>query len=105
MSPFSRPRLRMLSVKGPSNIPGKIVKTSNRIEFQQPFRRHNLDDAFVRVNPLANGAGERNQPLPPPLALHAKQVGPSGRDYFLDPPEENFPWPDHGQTHEAENII
>src|SRR5437867_11844322 len=98
MSPFSRPRFRMLSVRGPSNIPGNRVSTSNCIDLQESFRRVDFDAAGFHIDPQADGASEGYQDLRIFFSLNEKQVRPTGSAYIYHPPQWQIPSPHYFQS-------
>src|SRR5713101_1639496 len=95
----------MLSLKGPWNISGKSVTTSNCIDLQKPFRGVNLDDAGVRVNPPADRFGKRDQEFSFAFSTNPKDIGTPGPKDLLHPSQGPGPRRDDFETHQPENII
>src|SRR4030095_16712415 len=95
----------MLSVSAPSNIPGKRVTTSNRIDLQQTRRRVYFDDASADINPSADGAGEWDQDLLRGLALDEQEIRPARPQDVRHAPDSPVPGRKNLKPHEAENII
>src|SRR5215471_14181133 len=95
----------MLSVRGPSNIPGKMVSTSNCIDLQKPLGGVDIDDSRLQIDTRTDGTGERNEKLLPPFSFDPEQIGATSPEDVPDPAETLATLRHDFQAYEAENII